>query len=308
MNRKALTDLPVKTLTDLPDFIFLDHMMEYLDIGAVGALIMVSSILRDIFDKNEEEIWKILYLRTLPYKILDTSIHIGEHDQSLNDTQLSKLCKVCSPQYWSHLNGTYANSLKFSPGCLWGISNQKAYGFKSIKELRASPEGQTVFGNDWAVPIKDTCKIYDLNFGTRVQYYEHCFSVHKELNNEDGCSTVQLCRNPTHYIEKTLGRHENKTISRHHKELTLKKFLTKKKKAIKSDNDNIDNQNLWISMKEEGIRKLEKKIAEYDKEKKRLEKHREITKRCESNLKKALEVVKKIKKKPSGKTSKKNAN
>ena len=87
--RTALTDLPVKTLTDLPDFIFLDHMIEYLDIGAVGALIMVSSMLRDIFDKNEEEIWKILYLRTLPYKILDTSIHIGEHDQSLSHAHLS---------------------------------------------------------------------------------------------------------------------------------------------------------------------------------------------------------------------------
>ena len=201
--------------------------------------------------------------------------------------------------------------MKFAPGCLLGISHEKGYRFKSIKELRASPEGQTVFGNTSVDPFfnwKDTTKIHWLCPSQQLNYANYCYSVHKELNKEDGFSTVKLCRNPEHYIKKTLGRHENKTISRHYKKLTLKKFLTKKKKAIKSDNDNIDNQNKWTRMGEEGIRKIEKKIAGYKKEKKRLEKHREINKRCESYLEQALKVVKKIKKKPSGKTSKKNAN
>ena len=37
-------------------------------------------------------------------------------------------------------------------------------------------------------------------------YYEYCKSKHRDINKYEGFSTVNLCRNPDHYIPETLER------------------------------------------------------------------------------------------------------
>ena len=60
---------------DIPFEVLLNFIMPHISMKEVGALAMVSPIWRDMC--NDNEIWKVLYLRTVRAKVTDASVHIG---------------------------------------------------------------------------------------------------------------------------------------------------------------------------------------------------------------------------------------
>ena len=120
-------------LNIIPQTIYINHILEFLDLKEVGCLIMTNRYLKEIFDDNN--LWNLLYLRTNPLKILDTSIHIGYHDSSVRNLPKQELLKrycVKPPRYWHNFTYTHrcpgSGEIDFSNCC-----NQS---FKSLRSIQ----------------------------------------------------------------------------------------------------------------------------------------------------------------------------
>tara|TARA_B100001094_G_scaffold333432_1_gene412132 strand:- start:8458 stop:9561 length:1104 start_codon:yes stop_codon:yes gene_type:complete len=219
-----------KSLNDIPYVVFINYVINYLEIKEVGVLSMTSKRLNEIFDNNE--IWKMLYSRTRELKITDNSVHINYYVKNGK-----RIMNEEPPTYWWPLTQQKTNSFikgDFTgTGCLCKI---KSHFFNSFLPLCVIASSHPEY--------KETRFVQEQTQNVQKMYYEYCKSKHRDINKYEGLSTVNLCRNTDHYIPETLEREEIKVNHKSFKKITLEKMNTKIKSDIKKKTrDLVKNEN-----------------------------------------------------------------
>lgn len=215
------------TLNSIPFHIYLNNIIPNLDIKDVGNMSMTSKYLKEVCDSNE--IWKFLYVKTNPLKILDTSIHIGKHTeyQNLSKSELLKKFKEIPPMYWFH-NSTIHCEDYYHTGCCDNFSN-------SLRTFGSLYPNIRLDGPDYS-----SMKCVPENFKT--DYYNICRDIHFNCNKEQGIVCKNLCTNTDHYIRETLGNYDSGINYKSFKKMTIKKILTQKKIELSKTHKLLDKQ------------------------------------------------------------------
>lgn len=278
------------SIVDIPNETFTDYILPHITVKEVGALAMMCKDFKELFDDND--IWKVLYLRTVDWKITDRSIHIGAHQG-----------EACDPEVtWNFYGyGIWTKDITcFTPMCCCcpkvGSIN---FNYHLRRNTVALVEARHNAGQ---VPSK---VIYDHRYSkhnqpqsvidTRNACKDAYFEVWETYNREKGLSTVNLCQNPNHYKVETLdipGCRNFKSF----KTMTLKKILTQETKPVAT----LDRK----------LRRQEKKIAKHqaylDKLKDTYEKDCETSARMHSLKDKVGNALAALKPKPKPKKTKKD--
>lgn len=219
------------TLDSIPFNIYLNFIIPNLEIEDIGYMAMTNKYLKEICDSNE--IWKKLYKKTNPLKVLDTSIHIGYHtdDEHLSEQELLKKYKVIRPNYWLPISNIWSTDYKYT-GCCSNCFNYLSPLFTKIK--LSNYETRNYY-------------IEELPENIKSEYYEECKKIHFEINKNQGYISKNLCINTSHYIQSSLDNYTTKIKYKSFKQITLKKYLTSRKKQL-----------------EKAKKKLEKDIKNYN--------------------------------------------
>ena len=251
-----MTSIMSKTqlsLNNIPYEIYLEYIIYFIDIKDIGSLCIVSKQLKEYFDNNE--IWKQLYFRTNPPTILDTSIHIGDHREHRNsDTDtLIKKYGSCLPCYWSNY-GNIDDTFSQDTDCCKGIIH-------IIPSLsgRNNHISHREFIKDLNI---DYTKLYINDQSPRIKhkYYDYIKELHIQTNKHDNYSTINLCRNPRHYIVSTLGFTKNNAVYKSYKKITLEKMNTKSKKENKTKKYHLKNKEQKLNKLKLKYQKLEQEV------------------------------------------------
>ena len=209
---------------DIPFEVLLNFIMPHISMKEVGALTMVSPTWRDMC--NDQEVWKILYLRTVSAKVVDTSVHIGPRWEWSRGENLGD--KSGYQPYCRHIDKTLLCSRRLVH---WGsgaacIPNELKKGLKTWGEVRTDGEEGSVFQRDW-----DTGRPAPLR--KSEEYVEYIHKEWREYNKAKGLSTVNLCQCPEHYVLETLEMPSSCRNYKSFKKITLKKYATTTKHAVK---------------------------------------------------------------------------
>jgi len=214
------------TFDEIPFEIFVAYILPLISIVEVGALTMVNSIWKSIAD--DQEVWKILYLRTIRVDILDTSVHIGP--------------KWARAPWRRLVGGTWPHHDVVSPAqTVWCVNSFQFKGtcgrcclpndlndsLKSWREVRSDGIASDEF------PF---LREFDTGYYRRRQTKEYCDYVRSEwegYNARRGLSTVSLCQNPDHYEFESLGIPGGCRNYKSFKKITLKKMSTQIKHESK---------------------------------------------------------------------------
>lgn len=275
-----------KSLNDIPYQIYLDNIVPFIEIKDAGSLTMTSKTLKEIFDRND--IWKQLYFKTNPPQILDTSIHIGPHikDRHLNKKELLKKYNVCQPVYWPQYGNIHRPWSKNTCCCI-GIDNL----IPSLIDVN----------NNINIGNLDTSLHYinDQPLNVRNEYYKIIKKIHIKKNRLNNLSTVNLCRNKSHYIESSLGfNNENDANYNSFKEVTISKLKTKYNKKLTTEKYKLEQKNKKVT------RLMNEVIKECGELTKIKENHKKLTKIVEkSNI--SIDIYKNKKSKKKKKNKKK---
>ena len=230
------------SLVDVPYETFTEFILPHITVKEVGALAMMCRDLKAFCDDND--VWKILYLRTVDWKITDRSIHIGAHQGG----------DACDPEVMWNFNGYWTKTASdVSPAC---CCCPTVGAFKFNYHLRRNTTA-LVGARYNAGDIQGTV-VYDHLYSQHQQpqsvkdvrnaYKDEYFKVWETSNRDRGLSTVNLCQNPNHYKVETLdipGCRNFKSF----KTITLKKILNRETKPVAT----LDRKLL----------RQEKKIAQY---------------------------------------------
>ena len=231
------------SIVDVPYETFTEFILPHITVKEVGALAMMCTDLKAFCDDND--IWKILYLRTVDWKITDRSIHIGANKGEACDPEV--LWNFYGYGIWTK------TACDVSPTC-YCCPTVGAINFNY--HLRRNTTA-LVGARHNAGDIQGTV-VYDPLYSQHNQpqnvkdvrnaYKDAYFEVWEKNNREKGLSTVNLCQNPNHYKTETLdipGCRNFKSF----KTMTLKKILTQETKPVAT----LDRK----------LRRQEKKIAQH---------------------------------------------
>ena len=231
------------SIVDVPYETFTEYILPHITVKEVGALAMMCTDLKAFCDDND--IWKILYLRTVDWKITDRSIHIGANKG-----------EACDPEVmWNFSTGWAWNKdfSGFTPMCgccpIVGAVNFNYYLRRNTVALVESrhTSGQipsTVIHDHRYSKHQQPQAVKDTRNACKDAYFE----VWGKYNRVNGLSTANLCQNPNHYKVETLeipGCRNFKSF----KTMTLKKILTQETKPVAT----LDRK----------LRRQEKKIAQH---------------------------------------------
>ena len=219
------------SLNDITYEIYIEYIIELLEVKEIGVLSMVSKTLKEIFDHND--IWKQFYFKLNPPTIHDNSIHIGDHkkDKYLDYSTLIKKYDVCRPCYWTE-NETIHSSYNMNTGCCDDLEGL-------IPPFLAT-EGANI----------NIRYIKHQSESVKNKYYNLIRDIHIK-NNRSG--SYNLCLNPNHYIEDTLCSNKNSMTCNSFKKLTLSEL----NKKIKTRNK---FQKSILTRKTKSFKLLEKKM------------------------------------------------
>ena len=248
----------MSSLNIIPQTVYVDHILEHLDFKDVGCLIMTNQYLKEIFDDNN--LWNLLYLRTNPLKILDTSVHIGYHDPSernLSKEILLKKYHVTNPKYWHDYTFTSkcpnSNDINLSNCCNLSF---KSY-VPSFEEIFPNIRGGTIITpeqdpNNTLPGFFHSRYVFDRPAELKEQYYNIIKKIHIKYNKINKLNLCNLCSNPNHYIRETLGYSEGIQKSDSFKKLTLSKMRTIRKRKLASLKRKLDrNREKLLKMKKQ---------------------------------------------------------
>tara|TARA_Y100001958_G_scaffold159637_1_gene162143 strand:- start:1784 stop:2548 length:765 start_codon:yes stop_codon:yes gene_type:complete len=240
------------SLDDIPFSVYLHFMMNHLSIKDVGFLTMVNKNLMEIF--NDNQIWKLIYMRTNELKITDNSIHIGPHSYywaSAPIKSLLKEYKECKPIYWGNYSTIWSKD-SFYTGCCGNISNY------------VDSMANSVAGVDMNIE-----QISGQSVELQKEYYEKIKKIHFEENKKHGFNTKNLCINKKHYIQSTLENGEGLKNCKSYKIVTLKKMNTQEFKEKEKLKKKLDRKEITIKRLTHeltGVLKEKRKLKkEYDK-------------------------------------------
>ena len=212
------------TFDDIPFEVLLNFLMPHISIKEVGALAMVNAIWRDMC--NDNEIWKVLYLRTVRAKVVDTSVHLGAR---------------CSRIREYHKPGSFTVR-PYQPFC-----RETDWFYRWSTDLLHCGSGSKCIPNelrDKLLPWKDVrtdgLQTDEFEFVEFTHYHyrpkrnptQYCEYIHKEwrkYNMSKGLSTINLCQCPEHYVFETLDVPGACRNYKSFKTITLKKLATSTK-------------------------------------------------------------------------------
>tara|TARA_Y100001970_G_C14179671_1_gene829103 strand:- start:1073 stop:1867 length:795 start_codon:yes stop_codon:yes gene_type:complete len=209
---------------DIPFEVLLNFIMPHISIKEVGALTMVNPLWRDMC--NDQEVWKILYLRTVPAKVIDTSVHIGPRWD--RDPRVPSWCAGYQP-YCRAIDKELMCSrrlLSFGSGATC-IPKDLKNSLKTWREVRTDGGWSSEF-----LAVPNTHGRYGPLRDTK-QYIDYIHKEWREYNKAKGLSTVNLCQCPEHYALETLQMPGSCRNYKSFKKITLKKLGTSTKHAVK---------------------------------------------------------------------------
>jgi hypothetical protein len=226
---------------DLPIEVFLDILLPLLSLTDICVLAQVNVGWRDVC--SDEDVWRVLYMRTNPGKIVDTSIHVGSRrgkDRRVRNRNAEyefykRTSTVSKPIYFRREPFTRSSTIhcKTSYDFLnrsWCCGCMPQDLKKNLLEWR---EVRTDGGTDNIFPyIPDGWTMGFRDHETR-DYSEYVISKWRSYNEEKGLSSKALCQNPDHYLEETLGISEECRKIKSYKKATLIRMCKKVKKANK---------------------------------------------------------------------------
>ena len=240
------SSLPVVSLNDIPYHVVLDNMIQYIEVKTVCYLIMTNKTLQEIYDDNK--IWRCIYNKFTPKKIIDTSIHKGgSHSPGYLNGSHSPL------QYWKS-NTTIHHSSDKSLQCC--CSNLHSLKIDSIMSIHSN---QIIVNNriDTHLLIDDQPDI------VKQEYYNYIRDIHTKYNKSMELSTKNLCQNIKHYVSSTLGNIGTVINYRCFKTQVIKKLTIEKqskqnqvKRYRTSTQSKIEEMNMKILKLKEDIKQL----------------------------------------------------
>ena len=222
---------------DIPFEVLLNFIMPHISIKEVGALAMVNPVWRDMC--NDNETWKILYLRTVRAKVVDTSVHIGARGFRCHQTLMDPHARgriIYEKGYKPYQPFTLGSDLscQFSRDLLHNGSGAKCIPDELRDKLLPWKDVRTdgfhtnefwripsVAGGWWG-PNRDT-----------KSYCEYIQKEWREYNKSKGFSTVNLCQCADHYVFESLDVPGACRNYKSFKKMTLKKHGTCAKHAVK---------------------------------------------------------------------------
>ena len=289
-----------KSLNDVPYEVYIDYIIQYIGLKEVGCLTLTSKPLKEIFDEDNT-IWKYLYMKTTPPKIISTSAHIGPHSRTLYDNydyyikngyrENGGWLSEKEPKYWGFENTIYQNGGGGSSYCCCcEISHliQPMYNIRNDPNLKCIPTGINInfgFGiDDQSKEVKD-------------EYYDYIKNIHTKYVKSRGISTKKLCQNIKHYDLNTLGNVGNNTSFKSFKKQTLQKLKTETDRKFKSYEFRYSKKLKTIQNAKEKLEQLEKEAIEIKTKKEKMERFIGKSKTAidSINIKNAIEESRKYK-------------
>lgn len=245
----------MSSIEGIPTEVFINYLLPEIGVREVGSLTISCRILREICDSDE--VWKVLYLRTIRAKITDTSIHIGPSWYRFRDYSGERaLCKklgispgawVTSPQYKQIF---LVRDPVAPPGGLGGLHCNRWVTINTDGLLRCHPCLRSNENKDFVSTLKTWREVRDdgidnddfprehgLDYGytDNTQYLSYVENAWKDYNRKKGLSTVNLCQCTSCYDFTSLGFPDKCTNYKSFKKMTLKKEKTKVNKLAKKN-------------------------------------------------------------------------
>jgi hypothetical protein len=250
---------------EIPFEVFINAILPILSVADVGMLAQVDTMWRDF--TGDKLVWKSLYLRLTPAKILETSVHIGPRGMRARDHHREYIIfRNTGVNTTVHLPGrpfTPESTFRCTDST-WFLNNSWCCGCMP-QELKSTLKSWREVRTD-GVDSDDFTRmgIYGGDRDTRP-YCEYVNSEWREYNRQKGLSTTTLCQNPDHYSIDTLGTLEDCKNKRSFKKATLKIF-EKEKKAVLAKAAREKNAKLKKLEKARlVIQQLEQQLAEAEK-------------------------------------------
>lgn len=220
------------TFDDTPFEVFTNWILPCLSVVDVGRLAQVNTMWRDFTE--ESTVWKHLYTRLTPSKILDTSIHIGPKSSRIRDHDQEYAVFRATGKSTTIYCGGYpfvpytTNRCKGSKWflhhswCCDCMPKDLKDTLKTWQEIRTDGINSDDFPRSQVPDMRNT-------YNT-AKYCDYVNGEWEKYNRQRGLSTVNLCQNPDHYAIDTLGTLEDCKKKRSFKKATLK-ILEKAPKA-----------------------------------------------------------------------------
>ena len=214
---------------DIPFELLLNFIMPHISMKEVGALTMVSPTWRDMC--NDQEVWKILYLRTVPAKVVDTSVHLGPRWWRSRRDVLDVGDNSGFQPYCHHIDKTLMCSrqlIAYGSGAAC-IPNDLKNSLKTWGEVRTDGQADSVFPR----VLDSSRRGRRAWLGKSEEYVDYIHGEWRDYNKAKGLSTVNLCQCPEHYVLETLEMPGSCRNYKSFKKITLKKYATTTKHAVK---------------------------------------------------------------------------
>ncbi len=252
------------TFNDIPFEVFIDYILPLLSIVEIGMLAMVGKSWKSMAD--EQEVWKILYLRTIRADILDTSVHIGpkwarrkylRNCQPVDSKSIYVPFKPFSPNATVWCNDSY-QFLNRNAGCSCMPSEFKKT-LKSWNEVRKDGIDTDDFP---FLSDTDSYQSHWYRAKNTKEYSDYVINEWKKYNAEKGLSTVSLCQDPNHYDFDTLGMPNGCRNYKSFKKITLKKLKTQIKHESKKTEKTMNSRKKKLEQAKRIMQQLELEFQE----------------------------------------------
>ena len=186
------------SIVDVPYETFTEYILPHITFKEVGALALMCKDFKAFCDDNET--WKVLYLRTVDWKVTDKSVHIDtrEVNQRFHRSYFGFYCGCCEQSLTTAINRDAAVTINM--GRLHDYNHPYHNQPQQVLDDREAFKG--VFIEEWT-----------------------------KFNRHHHLSTVNLCQKASHYKTETLDIPGCRNYKSFKKE-TLKKELTKAKRPI----------------------------------------------------------------------------
>ena len=217
-------------MDDVPYEVLQDFIMCHITIKEVGALGMVNTIWRDMC--NDNGIWKILYLRTVRAKVVDSSVHIGPRCMR---ARISAATRVGSTRIYIPMvpfDYSRTSGIKTSRVLVDFYTRMKCFPVElhDKVQLWGDIRSDGMVGDEFP-PLPDP-RPWHTTFNQRP-YCDYIHHEWREYNRSKGLSTVNLCQCPDHYEFETLDVPGACRNFKSYKKITLKKLETQSKHSVK---------------------------------------------------------------------------
>jgi hypothetical protein len=226
------------TINDIPYEVMFDYILPFITIKEIGVMSSSSPVWRQMC--QNQEVWKILYLRTIPYRITDDSVHIGSRQQRAlfcrgrrpcggslweNDREISWRECAFSATRWESTSGSvrYLECIPASArSTLLPFSEIRQDGIMSDKFRPPLSEGLP------GSPARES--VWEGNISMYIDYVENELA---KYNRSQGLSVYNLCQCPDHYKFDTLKLADKFRNYKDFRKVLLNKMKTQNKANIR---------------------------------------------------------------------------